>query len=278
MGLPMARNLLDDGFAVHAFNRTVQRAQPLADAGAQVFDDPRAAADGCPLMITMLSDADSVLAVAREALACDDPPDTWIQMSTIGLDGTERCQELADDGDVTFVDAPVLGTRAPAEAGELVVLASGPESSRPAVEPVFGAVGGRTLWLGEAGAATRAKVMINSWVLGVVAVLGETVRLSESLDVDPQVFFDAIAGGALDLPYARLKGKAMMDHAFDDVSFRLTLARKDAELVLAAADQTGLALPVMEAALARLRAAEAAGHGDADMAATYAADPPITEH
>lgn len=274
MGLPMARNLLQAGFTVHAWNRTVDRAKPLADDGAELFDDAAAAADGCPLMITMLSDADSVLAVAEAALSAPDPPDVWIQMSTIGVAGAERCAELADDRDVSYVDAPVLGTRAPAEQGKLVILAAGPEAARPAADPVFDAVGTRTQWLGEAGAATAAKVAINSWVVGVVGVLAETITLSEALGVDPQVFFDAVEGGPLDLGYARLKGPAMIKRAFDDVSFRLALARKDADLVLAAAADVGLELPVMEGVVTRLRAAEADGHGDEDMAATYWASAP----
>jgi 3-hydroxyisobutyrate dehydrogenase len=269
MGLPMASNLLRAGFTVHAWNRTPDRARPLADDGAELFDDPRAAADGCPLMITMLSDADSVLQVAQAALSASEPPDVWIQMSTIGVEGAERCAELADDREVTYVDAPVLGTRTPAEQGKLVILASGPESARPAVDPVFEAVGARTQWLGEAGAATAAKVAINSWVVGVVGVLAETITLFEALGLDPQVFFDAVEGGPLDLGYARLKGPAMMKRAFDDVSFRLALARKDADLVLAAAADVGLELPVMEGVVTRLRAAEADGHGDEDMGATY---------
>jgi 3-hydroxyisobutyrate dehydrogenase len=276
MGLPMARNLLTAGFDVHAWNRTADRARPLADDGAEVFEDPSAAAAGCPLMVTMVSDADSVLSVAEAALRAPDPPDVWIQMSTIGLQGAERCAELADDRDVTYVDAPVLGTRAPAQEGKLVILGSGPEAARPAVDPVFEAVGSRVLWLGEAGEGTAAKVVINSWVVGIVGVLAETITLAEGLDLDPQVFFDAVQGGPLDLGYAQLKGTAMMKRVFDDVSFRLALARKDAELVLEAAAKVGLELPVMEGALARLRRAEADGHGEEDMAATYWSSAPDT--
>lgn len=277
MGLPMARNLVQAGFTVRSWNRTPDRARPLTDDGAQLFEDPRAAADGCPLMITMLSDADSVLEVASTALSAPDPPDVWIQMSTIGVQGAERCAELADDRDVTYVDAPVLGTRAPAEQGKLVILASGAggaESVRSVVDPVFEAVGSRTMWLGEAGAATAAKVAVNSWVVGIVGVLAETLRLCEALGLDPQVFFDAVEGGPLDLGYAKLKGPAMMKRAFDDVSFRLALARKDADLVLAAAADVGLELPIMEGVAKRLRAGEADGHGDKDMAAVFLAHPP----
>ncbi len=274
MGLPMARNLKDAGFAVRAWNRSPARAQPLADHGAELSDDPAEAVDGADVVVTMLSNADAVLQTASAALKSMRPEATWIQMSTIGIEGTERCLRLAEEAGVTMVDAPVLGTREPAEKGALVILASGPERARAVCDPVFEAVGARTLWLGEAGAGTRLKVVVNSWIVGVVAVLAETVSLAQALGVDPERFFEAVEGGPLDLPYARAKGSAMIERAFDDPSFRLSLSRKDAELVLTAASDQHLKLPVMEAVLSRLRSAEDDGHGDEDMAATYWATAP----
>src|ERR1700759_1557660 len=144
MGLPMARNLDEAGFAVHAYNRTVERAGPLQDAGIAVFDDPAEAAEGCSVMVTMLSQGDAVLEVAAAALQATDGPETWIQMSTIGSAATERCEALADEFDATFVDAPVVGTRGPAEQGALTILASGPEQSRPLAQPGVHPVGART--------------------------------------------------------------------------------------------------------------------------------------
>ncbi len=269
MGEPMARNLIEAGFILRAWNRSADRARPLAEAGAEVLDDPAQAAAGAELVITMLSDADAVLETAERALGDADEDVLWLQMSTIGLEGTERCAELAAGQGVTLVDAPVLGTREPAEQGKLIVLASGPASTRERCQPVFEALGQRTLWLGEAGSGTRAKVATNSWVVGVVGVLAETIALFEALDVDPESFFEALEGGALDLPYARLKGAAMIKHSFDDPAFKLALARKDAELILEAASRQRLELPIMEAVTERLRRAEAEGHGDEDMAATY---------
>lgn len=270
----MARNLQRAGFAVHAWNRSPERARPLEQDGATVFEDPRAAAEGCSLLVTMLSDADAVLDTAERALAALDPNGIWIQMSTIGIDGTQRCAELADRAGVSFVDAPVLGTRDPAERGALVILASGRESTRGACEPVFEAIGSRVMWLGPAGAGSRLKVVINGWIVGVVAVLAETITLAEALDVDPQLFFDAVADGPLDLPYARMKGAAMIEKSFDDPSFRLALSRKDGDLLLSAAEQAGIELPVMEAVVKRLDRVEGSGHGDQDMAATYWASSP----
>jgi 3-hydroxyisobutyrate dehydrogenase len=269
MGLPMVRNLDQAGFAVRAYNRTMQRAGPLQDEGIAVFGEPAEAAEGCSVMVTMLSEGDAVLDVAAAALPATDGPETWIQMSTIGPAATERCEALADEYDVTFVDAPVVGTRAPAEQGTLTILASGPERSRPVAEPVFDAVGARTLWLGEAGAGSRAKVMANAWVIGVVAALAETLSLGRALDLEPELLFEIIDGGPLDLPYARIKGAMMVAGSFDDVSFSLSLARKDAQLAIAAADDAGLELPALKGALERMLEAERRGHGDEDMAATY---------
>lgn len=272
MGLPMARNVLRhvDGVELRAWNRSGGKAQALATEGAEVAASPGGAARGAELVITMLSDADAVLDVASQALV--DLPDraVWLQMSTIGLEGTELCERLARDRGVAFVDAPVLGTREPAEERKLVVLAAGASADLERCQPVFDALG-RTIEVGSAGAGTRAKVMINSWVLGVTGLIAETLTLARALDVDPQNFFDAVEGGALDLPYARLKGGMMIDESFDDAAFRLSLARKDADLVLAAADAASLDTPVLRAVAERFRRAEESGHGDEDMAANYLA-------
>lgn len=276
MGLAMARNLLKAGFAVRAWNRSTERAQPLSEDGAQVCQDPLSAAEGCTLLVTMLSDADAVLDSAQQALPGLEDGAIWLQMSTVGIEGTQRCAELAAQGAVEFVDAPVLGTRDPAEQGKLVVLASGPDKARDAAQAVFDAVGSRTIWLGEAGSGARVKVVVNGWIVGVVGVLAEVITLAEALDVDPQLFFEAVKGSPLDLPYAQLKGKAMVGQAFDDVSFRLALARKDGDLLLAAAHDAGLELPIMEAVVRRMRSVEGE-HGDEDMAATYWASAPAAQ-
>lgn len=280
MGRPMAAQLSDAGFTVHAWNRTRAKAEPLEAEGVAVYDDPAEAAAACPVIVTMLADADAVLDVAGRALgrpdddgAPDEGERVWIQMSTIGAPGTTRCQGLADERGVTFVDAPVLGTRDPAENGALVILASGPETARPVANPVFDAVGQRTLWLGEAGAASAAKVMLGSWVVGVVGALSDTLTLARATGVDSQVFFDAVEGGALDLPYAHVKGPPMIKESFDDVSFALSLARKDADLVLSAARAAGVRLPALEGTRERLGRAEDAGHGDLDMAAMFLGTP-----
>jgi 3-hydroxyisobutyrate dehydrogenase len=270
----MVRQVLKAGLEVHAWNRSVERARPLADDGAQIFEDPCEAVEGCDLVVTMLADASAVLDTAAGSLEAAERGAVWIQMSTIGVEGVERCEALAERFDVRLVDAPVLGTRAPAESGKLVVLASGDAEALDAAQPVFEAVGSRTLRLGPVGEGTRCKLVVNSWLIGVTSVLAETVSLAEVLGIDPQHFFDAIDGGPLDLAYARTKGQAMVEKSFDDPSFRLALTLKDANLVLAAAEEADLEIPVLRAVAARLQRADQDGHGDEDMAATYLATAP----
>jgi hypothetical protein len=170
MGLPMARNLARAGMQVRAWNRSLAKARPLAEDGVVIAGTPAEAADGAGTVLTMLADTDAVLAAVdgdQGALSAPAPPGLWLQMSTIGESGTDRCAELARRHGIAFVDAPVLGTRQPAEEGKLVVLASGPRELREPLQPVFDAVGQRTMWVGEAGAGSRLKLVANCWVVMV---------------------------------------------------------------------------------------------------------------
>ncbi|MFD4191652.1 NAD(P)-dependent oxidoreductase [Amycolatopsis thermoflava] len=264
MGLPMAANLAAAGFGVRAWNRTRTKAAPLADRGCTVTDTPQEAVDGADFVVTMLSDGASVHEVVE---AADPGGAVWLQMSTVGLDWTGRLAALAHEKDVPFVDAPVLGTRKPAEDGKLVVLASGPGELRDRCAPVFDAVGGRTLWVGETGAGSRLKLAANAWVLALTNGTAESIRLAQALGVDPRLFLEAITGGALDVPYAHLKGGAMIDGEYP-LAFAARHAAKDARLVLEAAGGE-VDLAGTRAALAHLDAAIEAGHGDEDMATLY---------
>jgi 3-hydroxyisobutyrate dehydrogenase len=212
-----------------------------------------------------------VLDTAGAALDALERDAIWLQMSTIGIEGTEMCAARAERCGAHFVDAPVLGTRQPAENGELVILGSGEPECVAACEQIFAAVGKKTLRLGEAGNGTKCKIAVNNWIVSVTSALAETVALTEALEIEPHLFFDAIEGGPLDLPYARMKGARMIDRDFDDPDFKLSLARKDAELALAAAEQAQLETPVLRAVADRFHRAERQGHGDEDMAATYRA-------
>src|SRR4051794_12418122 len=128
MGLPMARNIAKAGIPVRAWNRSREKAEPLADDGIEVLDTAAEAGSGAGGILTILSDAEAVSSAMEESdgvLAGAADGALWLQMSTIGIEGTERCAELAEENGLTLVDAPVVGTKQPAEQGKLTVLASG---------------------------------------------------------------------------------------------------------------------------------------------------------
>jgi 3-hydroxyisobutyrate dehydrogenase len=272
MGRPMARNLAEAGFTVRAWNRSRDKAEPLSEHGVTVCDSPAEAAEGADVVLTMLSDTDAVVESVADALEKLADRGLWLQMSTIGEAGTERCIELARERGIDFVDAPVLGTKQPAEDGKLVVLASGPEELADTVRPIFDAVGQKTIWVGETGSGTRLKVVCNSWVLTVTEATAEMIALAQAMDIDPTLIFDAVEGGTLDLPYLRMKGKAILERNFEPM-FRLTLAAKDAGLVEQSAERHGVDVPLF-GVIRRQMSAAAEEHGDEDMSATYFACAP----
>jgi 3-hydroxyisobutyrate dehydrogenase len=274
MGAAMARNLLGAGMEVRAWNRSTEKAGPLADDGATVVGDPTEAARGADFLLTMLADADAIEEVLRDGvLPALAEGAVWLQMSTVGERGHATLAHLAAENGVAYVDAPVLGTKAPAEQGQLVVLASGPEPVRERCEPVFGAVGGKTVWLGEAGEGSRLKLVVNNWIVGLLGVLAETVAFARATGVEPRKFLETIEGGPLGLPYAQIKGGMMIAEDFP-TSFSARLARKDAALVLAAAGARDLDMAVTAAVTTRFDEAIEAGHGEEDMAAVYEATKP----
>jgi 3-hydroxyisobutyrate dehydrogenase len=275
MGLGMAANIARSGRGLSAWNRTREKAEPLAAHGARLCDTPSEAASGARVIVTMLSDADAAIdAMQGEtgALASAGEDSVWVQMSTIGEQGIERCIELARSHGIAFVDAPVLGTKQPAEEGKLVIMASGPAELRELLQPIFDVLGQRTMWVGEAGVASRLKLVTNAWLVAVVEGGGEAIALAEGLGVDPALFLEAIDGGPLEAPYLRLKTQAMIDRNFEP-SFSLRMATKDAMLAERAADEHGLDLPVLKAISRRMQQAMPE-HGDEDLSATYLTSSP----
>lgn len=268
MGAGMAANIARAGLPLRVWNRSREKAEPLAGVGAVVADSPAEAVEGADLVLTMLFDADAVAATMEQARASLAPDAVWVQQSTVGVEGSDRLVALARDLGVAYVDAPVLGTRKPAQDGALVVLASGPQDVRELVTPVFDAIGSRTLWLGAAGEASRLKLAANAWVITVVEGIAESLALTRSLGLDPHLFLQAVAGGAMDAPYVQLKGTAMIEGDFAP-SFSLDGAAKDGDLIVAAARGAGVELAVVEAARDHLARARAAGHGGQDLSATY---------
>jgi 3-hydroxyisobutyrate dehydrogenase len=267
MGAGMAHNLIKAGLDVTVWNRSPDRARPLADAGARMATDAAEAVTGADVVLTMLFDADSVAEVMEWALPAVDPAAVWAQTSTVGLEGTERLAALAASHGVGFLDAPVLGTKEPAEQGALTVLVGGDPALRDDVTPVFDAIGSKTIWVGDRpGDGHKLKLVANSWIGSTITGVAQAIALAEALGLDPQLFPDTIAGGPLDMPYAQLKAKSMIAGEFPP-SFAVSGVVKDLGLIAAAMRGVDVHSGVVEAVAATFRTAEAGGHGDEDMAA-----------
>lgn len=271
MGAGMARSLLRAGHGVRAWNRSPDKAGALAEDGATVAASAADAVAGADVVVTMLFDTDAVLSVLGEVAPAFGPDTILVQSSTVGLDGIAGITALAERHSLALLDAPVVGTKQPAENGQLVVLASGDSALRPRVQPAFDAIGSKTVWVGaEIGAASALKLVANAWIASINAATAQSVALAGGLGLDPTLFLEAIKGGAVDSAYAHVKAQAMM-HADYAPSFTLDGVRKDLDLIRSAAAGAGVATALLDALAAIYSRASDTGHGDQDMAAVRTA-------
>jgi 3-hydroxyisobutyrate dehydrogenase len=208
--------------------------------------------------------------LSSEVLAAMPAGAVWVPSSTVGVEGARELIALAADAGVGLLDAPVSGTRAPAESGQLVILASGEADAASFCRPVLDAIGARTVWLGEAGNGSRMKLVTNDWVLGLTALMAEAMQLCEGLGLARESFLEALEGAPVDSPYAQAKGRMMISGEFEP-NFPLEHGAKDTRLIMQAAAHAGLDLPLAASTAAHFATALAAGAGSEDVAAVYRA-------
>ena len=267
MGAGMARSLVRHGMSVRVWNRTRAKAEALAADGADIAGSPVDAVSGAGVIITMLYDATAVLDVMTEAAPAVAPGAIWLQSATIGLEGTSQAAALAQAPALAMIDAPVLGTKAPAEQGALVMLLGGDRSLLPGLQPVLDAISARTIWAGDLpGQGMALKLACNAWIAAITAATAQSLTLASGLAVDPRLFLDAIAGGPSDCAYAHLKGGQMLAADFAP-SFALDGVSKDVALIADAAARAGVDATLLNALAGVYRKASDLGYGKDDMAA-----------
>ena len=237
MGHGMAASALRAGIPTIVWNRRMEATRDLAEVGAQVAETAADAARQAAIVVTMVTDADAVLSVARDQgmLAALAPGAIWAQMSTIGVAGIDRVAAMAgaQRPDVMLLDAPVSGSKDPAERGELTIFASGPGEARARVAPLFGALGQRTVWVGEAGAGTRLKLVNNTWLAFAAEAVAASLALARRLGLETETVVDALSGGPLVSAWQAAKLQRIADGEFSP-QFALALALKDVHLALQA--------------------------------------------
>lgn len=273
MGTAVARRLLSSGHAVTVWNRTGERAEPLREDGASVADTAEDAVRAADVVLLTLFDATAVLDVM--ARACPVAPDAvWVQASTIGTEATGRVSALAEREGVALLEAMMLGTRAPAEQGQLTLLVAGPEDLDARVAPAFEEMAAKVVRVGpDVGQAAALKLAANAWIAVLTAATAQSLAMTRGLGLDPHLFLDAIADTPVDSRYAHVKGEAMISSTFDP-SFTVDGVVKDVGLIISAADQAGVPSDLLESVQGLFRRTSEAGHGADDMAAVISAFSP----
>lgn len=274
MGAAMARNLLRAGFQVVAWNRDAARAEALRADGASVAGTAAQAVAQADAVLTMLFDGASVIEVMTQAAAAARPGTLWVQSTTVAAEDVAGMAELAAAHGLVLFEAPVMGTKEPAEQGTLVVLGAGPVADRARVVGVLDAFSARVLWVSEdaaEGKAARLKLAVNAWLVISADAAGEVAALAQGLGLEPQLVLDAIEGGVLDQRFWRTKTGLVASETFSPPSMSIAVAGKDARLIVTAAQDAGLRLDALEAVVARFDRVAASGHAQEDMAALYRA-------
>ena len=268
MGSAMTRSLLAAGLRTRVWDRSPEATAPLSETGALVAASPGEAIRDAPVVITMLPTADVVESVifGEKVAETFAPHAVWAQMGTIGLAETTRVAgRLAElRPDVMFVDAPVSGSKGPAESGQLLILASGPAAARQPLSRAFSAIGRSTVWLGEAGQGSRLKLVVNAYMSILIEGVAEAVELAGRLGIETARLAEAIEGGPLDAPIADAKLHKIERGDFAP-EFPLQWALKDVDLAIEAVD--GSTLPLLAALSRQWHAAVDAGHGRQDVSA-----------
>jgi 3-hydroxyisobutyrate dehydrogenase len=272
MGSAMARRLLDQGVGVIAWDRDPEHVRPLEGGRGARAESPSEVVKGAGVVITMLPTADIIHALV-DPLLDEWPADTiWLQMSSVGAAEADELTQAAAAHGVTLVDAPVSGSTHPAEEGQLTILASGPDSARTTVEPIFNALASRVLWVGEAGTGSRLKLAANHWMITMIAALAESMQVCREMGLDQEQFIALLDGGPLGSAYALQKLDEMRRHDYP-AGFPVRLALKDLQLVREVQTSSGATMPVLDVVLELFTTADA-DLADLDLAAIYELDGP----
>ena len=267
MGARMACNLCRAGHVVTLWNRSGDKAQNLAaELGCAVADTPRALSDAVEVVVTMLSDDPSSEAVhgGPDGLFAGSAR-TYVEMGTMSPDHIAWLAEQAPAG-AGVIDAPVSGATQAAADAQLVIMAGcTPEDVTP-LTPLFEAMGKETLCLGQAGSGAVMKLAVNSLIHGINQTLAEAMTLAEAAGIAPEAAFDVIEASAACAPMLKYRRPLYLNEADHNVTFTVSLARKDMEITARLADRLGTAMPQGRATLAKLVEAETEGFGNRDMA------------
>jgi 3-hydroxyisobutyrate dehydrogenase-like beta-hydroxyacid dehydrogenase len=268
MGTAFAERLLDGGYDLLVYNRTAGKADPLAARGAAVADTVEELAERVDVVLTSLPNDEALESVAEEVVGAMRPNGVLVDLSTVSPGASARVAGLAEEASVAYLRAPVSGNPTVVRSGNLSFIVSGPREALDRVEPVLKTIGPTVHYVGDAEQARIVKLALNLMIAGLAQLMSEALVLAEASDVSRQDLLETMGSSAVGAPFVKYKTEPLLHDDFS-ATFTTALMEKDIDLILDAAKQAGLELPVAQEMKSLLRATAQAGYADDDFMALY---------
>jgi len=271
MGVPMSQNLIKAGYSVTVWNRSPEKCAPVVKAGAAQATTAAEVVKSCDITFAMLSDPAAAEAVAFgpqgviEAM-CEGKG--YVDISTVDPACAVKIAEAIRAKGGSYLEAPVSGSKKPAEDGALIFLCGGDKKLYEQCIDAFQVMGKKHLFLGEVGAGAKMKLVVNMVMGSMLSAYSEGLALASAADLRIDDVMDVVNNGAIACPMFSIKGPQMKTGSYPP-AFPLKHAQKDMKLALLLADELGVALPTSAAANEQYKAAKGRGKGDEDFAAVH---------
>jgi 3-hydroxyisobutyrate dehydrogenase-like beta-hydroxyacid dehydrogenase len=268
MGTAIAERLLEAGYPIAVYNRTPGKADSLVAGGATVAASATDLAAEADVVLTSVADDDALEAVAAEVAAGAGPGTVLVDMSTVSPAASGRVAVLAEAASLEYLRAPVSGNPTVVRSGNLSFIVSGPGRTLERVEPVIRAIGPTIHHVGDAEEARVVKLAVNLMIGGLAELMSEALVLGEAAGVSRGALLDVMGTSAAGAPFVKYKTEPLLNDDYS-ATFTTALMEKDIDLILDAADDNGVDLPVARELKTLLRAAIEAGYGGDDFIALF---------
>jgi 3-hydroxyisobutyrate dehydrogenase-like beta-hydroxyacid dehydrogenase len=268
MGTAFAERLLDGGYDLLVYNRTAAKADPLAARGAAVADTAEELAERVDVVLTSLPNDEALESVAEGVVGAMRPDGVLVDLSTVSPGASARVAGLAEEASVAYLRAPVSGNPTVVRSGNLSFIVSGAREALDRVEPVLKTIGPTVHYVGDAEQARIVKLALNLMIAGLAQLMSEALVLAEASDVSRHDLLETMGSSAVGAPFVKYKTEPLLHDDFS-ATFTTALMEKDIDLILDAAKQAGLELPVAQELKSLLRATARAGYADDDFMALY---------
>jgi 3-hydroxyisobutyrate dehydrogenase len=267
MGGGIATVAASKGFSVTAWNRTVERAQALEGPGLKAESELAAAVSNADVIAIVVFDAASVMDVLERSYRAAPADAVWIQMSTIGTEGSGKVREFAEAHDLHLIETMMMGSKDQANSSQLILIGGGEQTLFEQATPFLDAISKKLVHCGpQVGDGTAVKLACNLWLGCITAAACQSVKVLERQNVDPQLFLDVIAGGTSDSPYAHIKGGKAITKDYSP-QFEVSALEKDLGLMKAVMDSVGFRNDLLSLVMDLYAQSDGNGHAHDDISA-----------